>query len=397
MESLRFTGSGSEYFKIWIVNILLTIVTLGLYYPWAKVRNKRYFYANSTLADRNFEYHATGKQLFIGFLIAVGIFILFQVLSNVSPDFALILMVLLFLAIPWIIWRSLIFNMRVTSFSNVFFAFKGKLGTAYINYFGLPLLFIIAFYGLPVGVAVIMPLMLMGTMGGGEPSTFQMLLPILIVVVSIISLIVAFYLIALIKKRNTEYVLNGTRYGQGVFESKLETKKFMWINLKVFGLTLLAMIALFGLALALGINVEELASINPEELEEGLSAGLLGMLALTYVGLLFFMLLIMAFLITRQRTYIFENTMLDGKIGFKSTLRARDFAWVMVSNILLIIITLGFAIPWAKVRMARLTLENTHVDTSVGFDEYLSQKEQEQSSLGDQLGDAFDVDVGVGI
>ena len=40
MEALRFTGSGSEYFKIWIVNVLLTIITLGMYYPWAKVRNR---------------------------------------------------------------------------------------------------------------------------------------------------------------------------------------------------------------------------------------------------------------------------------------------------------------------------------------------------------------------
>ena len=42
---LEFTGSGSEYFRIWIVNLLLTLVTLGLYYPWAKVRRLRYFYA----------------------------------------------------------------------------------------------------------------------------------------------------------------------------------------------------------------------------------------------------------------------------------------------------------------------------------------------------------------
>jgi uncharacterized membrane protein YjgN (DUF898 family) len=397
MESLRFTGSGSEYFKIWIVNILLTIVTVGLYYPWAKVRNKRYFYANSTLADRNFEYHATGKQLFVGFLIAVGIFIVFQVLSQVVPPLGLILLLLLFVAIPWIIWRSLIFNMKVSSFSNVFFSFRGKLSSAYINYFGLPLLLVVTFYGLPIGIAIIMPLMFMGNMGGGESSTFEMILPIIIIVVSIISFLVAFYLIALIKKRNTEYVLNGTRYGQGIFETKLETKKFMFINLKVFGLTLLGALVFLGLAVAFGLNPQELSDINPEDLQGGLPEGLIGILVVAYVALLFFMLLIMAFLITRQRTYIFENTMLDKKIGFKSTLRARDYAWVMISNILLIIVTVGFAIPWTKVRMARLTLENTYVDTSVGFDEYLSQKEQEQSSLGDQIGDAFDVDVGIGI
>ena len=37
---ISFTGSGSEYFRIWIVNLLLTFVTLGLYYPWAKATNR---------------------------------------------------------------------------------------------------------------------------------------------------------------------------------------------------------------------------------------------------------------------------------------------------------------------------------------------------------------------
>lgn len=42
----RFTGNGREYFRIWIVNTLLTILTLGIYSAWAKVRKKRYIYGN---------------------------------------------------------------------------------------------------------------------------------------------------------------------------------------------------------------------------------------------------------------------------------------------------------------------------------------------------------------
>ncbi len=34
---LNFTGKGSEYFKIWIVNIALSLITLGIYSAWAKV------------------------------------------------------------------------------------------------------------------------------------------------------------------------------------------------------------------------------------------------------------------------------------------------------------------------------------------------------------------------
>ena len=44
---ISFTGSGSEYFRIWIVNLLLLLVTFGIYYPWAKVRRLRYFQKNA--------------------------------------------------------------------------------------------------------------------------------------------------------------------------------------------------------------------------------------------------------------------------------------------------------------------------------------------------------------
>ena len=48
---IEFTGSGSEYFRIWIVNLLLILVTLGLYLPFAKARRLRYFYGNAPLTS----------------------------------------------------------------------------------------------------------------------------------------------------------------------------------------------------------------------------------------------------------------------------------------------------------------------------------------------------------
>ncbi|CAA6808040.1 MAG: Thymidylate kinase (EC [uncultured Sulfurovum sp.] len=384
MEALRFTGSGSEYFKIWIVNVLLTIITLGIYYPWAKVRNKRYFYANSNLADRNFEYHATGKQLFIGFLIAVGIFIVFQIVSQISPIASIVLIIALFIAIPWIIWRSLMFNMRVTSFSNVHFGFKGKLKQAYINFFVYPFLLIVLIYGLPL-LAAFAPMI-------GVPETLATILSFSLILI----LPAAFYLFAFIKKINTEYIINGSRYGQGIFEASVETKKFMMINLKTLGISVLVLLVMGILAALFGGGMEILATFDTESFEQGqLPEGLIGILALGYFFMLIGMIFIMAFSITRQRTYVYANTKLDDEIAFESTLRARDFAWVMLSNMLLVIVTLGLAMPWAKVRMAKLMLENTLVDTSTGFDEYINQKQDEESSLGEQIGDAFDVDVGV--
>src|SRR5207244_849139 len=44
---LLFTGRGSEYFRIWVVNVLLTVITAGIYSAWTKVRKAKYFAQNT--------------------------------------------------------------------------------------------------------------------------------------------------------------------------------------------------------------------------------------------------------------------------------------------------------------------------------------------------------------
>src|SRR5437870_11095625 len=67
--AMRFTGSGSEYFRIWIVNLLLILVTLGLYFPFAKVRRLRYFYGNTQLGGEEFDFHGNPWKMLRGFLL----------------------------------------------------------------------------------------------------------------------------------------------------------------------------------------------------------------------------------------------------------------------------------------------------------------------------------------
>src|SRR5579862_4593174 len=70
-EQVRFTGSGAEYFGIWIVNLLLTIVTLGIYSAWAKVRRLQYFYRHTELAGSSFDFHGNPVKILIGRVIAL--------------------------------------------------------------------------------------------------------------------------------------------------------------------------------------------------------------------------------------------------------------------------------------------------------------------------------------
>lgn len=407
MRPLEFEGSGAEYFKIWIVNVLLLICTMGLYYPWAKVRKQRYLYANSTFDGRNFEYHATGKQLFFGYLIAMTCFIIFLILQNISPLSGSIVLLLFFLATPWIIWRSLQFSTRMTSFSNVRLAFNGSLGPAYLNFLLLPFVLLLIVYVIPASAAVTLTMM---------DDISAAMIGVIVAVLALVVSILGIYFYAYLRKRNTSYVINGYRYGQGVFSVDLETKQYLKIILKTFGLAILSMIAVFAILAAVGaaVGVEDEFSAIQESMQESakesiedpdaappgphpISGSFAILIGLVYFFIILVSLIVSAYSLTRQRTYSFANAKLDQNVSFVSTLKARSLAFVMVTNLFAIVLTLGLATPWATVRVLRLMLNNTLIDTDVDIDRYISQQQSEQSSLGEQIGDAFDVDIGIGL
>ena len=73
-----FNGKAGEYFGIWIVNLLLTLITFGVYSPWAKVRRKKYFYNNTLIDNVGFDYHAKPIAILKGRAIAFVLFLGYQ-------------------------------------------------------------------------------------------------------------------------------------------------------------------------------------------------------------------------------------------------------------------------------------------------------------------------------
>ena len=69
-----FTGRGAEYFRLWAVNLLFTLLTLGVYSAWAKVRKARYFRQNTRLDGHVFDFHGRPVAIFRGRLIALVLF-----------------------------------------------------------------------------------------------------------------------------------------------------------------------------------------------------------------------------------------------------------------------------------------------------------------------------------
>ena len=118
--SLKFAGQAGEYFRIWIVNVCLSIVTLGIYSAWAKVRRKRYFYGNTLLNGAAFDYLANPKAILIGRVIVLaawGILVLLQKFGISSVGF----IYLIFL--PDLVIRASRFNAFNSAHRNVRFHF----------------------------------------------------------------------------------------------------------------------------------------------------------------------------------------------------------------------------------------------------------------------------------
>src|SRR5512133_897129 len=114
-HALEFRGSAAEYFRIWIVNLALTLVTLGIYSAWAKVRRLKYLHGQTYLAGSSFGYHGEPKQILKGRAIASLLVLVYVTLGQVNPLAGAIAGLVLTAALPWLVVKAMKFRTRMTS------------------------------------------------------------------------------------------------------------------------------------------------------------------------------------------------------------------------------------------------------------------------------------------
>lgn len=113
--AFEFSGSGGDYFRIWIVNLLLTVATLGIYSAWAKTRRLQYFYRNTRLAGASFDFRGDPKAILRGRLLAVLLLGALYAAFGASIEGGLLAGTLVLAAIPWIMRSALRFRLSNTS------------------------------------------------------------------------------------------------------------------------------------------------------------------------------------------------------------------------------------------------------------------------------------------
>ena len=143
---IRFYGTASEYFGIWITNLLLTIVTFGIYSAWAKVRTQRYFYGNTEIDGHSFQYHANPVSILFGRLFVIAAILFIDGSHFVSPTLYFILAAALFFALPALINGSLRFNARMTTYRNVQFDFQSTYWKAFWACLIAPIIGVLTFF-----------------------------------------------------------------------------------------------------------------------------------------------------------------------------------------------------------------------------------------------------------
>lgn len=133
----KMHGEGGQYFGILIVNLALTVLTLGFYYPWARAKTLQYIYGETEFAGSRFTFHGTGKEMFKGFIKAiafVGVLFLILQLSNFTGSFGMAMAgILIFylgiaVLIPIAIHGGMRYRMSRTSWRGIHFGYRGKLG-----------------------------------------------------------------------------------------------------------------------------------------------------------------------------------------------------------------------------------------------------------------------------
>ncbi|MBI1395176.1 MAG: DUF898 family protein [Betaproteobacteria bacterium] len=338
-EQLRFTGSGSEYFRIWIVNLLLTIVTFGIYSAWAKVRRLQYFYRNVQLAGSGFDYHGRPIAILKGRVIA---FVLFGV-ANAAFDYHLLIGLLvcvpIAIVLPWLLVRSLRFRLHYTSWRGLRFGFDASVGGGY-------------------RVFLAWPLAALATLGLLWPAAHREL---------------------------KAYQHDHSRFGRARFS--FHATRGAFYRMYTIGSLLLLVVPLVALATSTTL-AGRLATDGHRPPSATIFLASVAVGAVFYLGILVSRL----YFVSRFQNIVWNNTRLENH-RFSSDVPLGALAWVSLSNLVLTVATLGLFRPFAVVRMARLRVESITMIPSGSLDEFVGEQSAEVDAFGEEVGDLLDIDI----
>jgi uncharacterized membrane protein YjgN (DUF898 family) len=338
----RFTGDGASYFGIWIVNLVLTILTLGVYSAWAKVRRTQYFYRHTELAGSSFDFHGSAVKILIGRIIALVMVILYNYTIRVRSSWLFLVLAALALVLPWLLRNSLRFKLYNTSWRNTRFHFRGSVAGAYRVF------------------------LLNG----------------------ILTLITLYLLAPFFHQRLKAYQHGNSWLGRTPCSFHAPVKRFYLI----YGVLLASILAFFLLVAMAGVGTA-IASLGSRPRNQPVNPRqIIGIVVMVYGALIVFALFVGPLFRALITNLIWSNTRV-GDHRIECTLSAWKLMWIGATNFLLVVVTLGFFMPWASVRTVRYQLECMRVLPASSLLEFEAAGTEDVAAVGEEVASAFDFDI----
>ena len=328
---IEFRGNTKEYFGIWISNLVLTIITLGIYSSWAKVRRKKYFLNNSQISDASLNYHATGVQLLKGRLIALAVIIVNGLITIFFPLVGIVTSIAILFALPWVINQSMKFNARMTSWRNVRFNWRGTYWKSFWFFMIGPLLGLISFVFLPYFI-----------------------------------------------KNYYQYYAQYHSFGTTDFNASSRTSKyFLALILTVWpGL----FFVLLGIGGSQGIKTE---------------FGLFDYYVLVVLLVFVISAITFTILQTLCRNILVRTLSLGQAVTFDSKLKPLVVLWISVTNLMAVIFSLGLLRPWAAIRLYRYVCHQTQYRFEMDDTEFVDTERSKLSSFGEEFAGLEGIDISI--
>jgi uncharacterized membrane protein YjgN (DUF898 family) len=359
---LKFAGSTTEYFRIWIVNMCLTLFTLGIFSAWAKVRKKRYFYSHTMLDGTPFQYLGRPIPILKGRLIAAVLLVTWYAATNFVTQLIPVVLIIAFILAPWVVVRSAAFNARYSAFRNMTFEFDGtyKSGAKVIYGWTIPLVVVLA-----VGLSLVY-----FASSGSNPGRIG------IGVIAV--LVVAGVAYALWQQRVKRYMVAQTSFGGVHGEFGATAGQFF----RTYAVATLA--AGIGGGILVGLSM----SLATTRLDKSTMA-----IVMTVIGYAVYVSAY-AYVRTRITNLVWSNTRL-GPLRFRSFLRVRELFGLYVTNAIAILASAGLLIPWATVRTLKYRIEHLAITTDGDLHEFQGTGIANAQAVGAEVSDLFDFDMSI--
>lgn len=359
---IAFTGQGAEYFRIWVVNLLLTLLTAGLYSPWAKVRKARYFRQNTRLDGHVFDYHGNPVAILRGRIVALVLLGAYSWAFQFSKPAGLVTVGVLCVVGPWLLMRAQQFSLSNTSFRGLRFGFDARVGPAYRA-------------ALPPLVLWLAP-----TVAGALASSLGWL--------AVIPGVAFVLTVPWMHHRIKAYQHRHAAYGDRRFTFTSATPRFYAVYAKGLGLVLLGGILPAVAMVVLVVLLRFLVGPPVSDPTVGpVVAGVLGTALVYVIG--------WPYLAARLQQVVWTRTRL-GDIRFGTEIRPLRLFRLVLANGVLTLVSAGLYWPWAAVALARYRIECVRVEADLPLSALAAGVQRAAvSAAGVGAADVFGFDIGL--